>query len=385
MLIVADENLPCVAEAFGKLGEVRLVPGRRMSPAEVREAELLCVRAVTRVNAALLEGSRVRWVGTATIGTDHVDLDYLKERGIAFADAQGCNANAVSEWVLASLFYLAGRKGAKLEGMTIGVVGVGNVGRRVVGKCAALGLRVLANDPPRARVEGPEGFVDLETLLPEADVVTLHVPLNRKGADRTLGLFDAARLATLKPGAWLFNSSRGGIVDEVALKAALRSGQVGAAAIDTWSNEPEIDVELAELAEVATPHVAGHSAEGKLGGTQMIFAAATRFLGSSVSWDMHGYLPPGPPGVIALAIGSDGWPAAVQRLVDAAYPLERDVRAFKGILALPAQERGAFFDAERRKYGVRREFGATRFHLCAAPEYRARIRALGFEPAPVGA
>ncbi|NQT84941.1 4-phosphoerythronate dehydrogenase, partial [bacterium] len=219
MKIVADENIPYVKEAFGSLGDVIPLPGRKIAPASVVDAEILLVRSITEVNASLLEGSRVRFVGTATIGTDHVDEEYLHSRGIAFASAPGSNANSVAEYVVAALLTTARRKNFPLKGKTIGVIGVGNCGSRVAKKAEALGMRVLLNDPPLWRQTGNKRFRPLEELF-SADILTLHVPLTYEGIDATYHLVDEAFLSKLRPECILMNTSRGPVVDNLALATA---------------------------------------------------------------------------------------------------------------------------------------------------------------------
>nr|WP_243663590.1 4-phosphoerythronate dehydrogenase [Rhodothermus marinus] len=222
--IVADENIPFAREAFRGFGVVRPLPADQITPATVRNCDVLLVRSVTRVDAALLEGSRVQFVGSATSGIDHVDLAYLQKRGIAFAYAPGANADAVVEYVLAALLELAVRRNVSLRGRVVGIVGCGHIGGRLARRLPALGLEVLCCDPPLAEQTGRTDFVSLETILAEADIVTLHVPLTRTGPHATYHLIDAAALARLRPSAWLLNTSRGAVVDGRALLEARRQG-----------------------------------------------------------------------------------------------------------------------------------------------------------------
>jgi erythronate-4-phosphate dehydrogenase len=217
MKIVADPNIPFVQEAFGLLGEVKLVPGRQITADAVRDADVLLVRSVTRVNAALLDGSRVRFVATATIGFDHIDREYLSQKGIGFASAQGSNANSVAEYIVAAMLELGHRQKFRLRDKTLGVVGVGNVGSRVVRYAEAIGMRVLKNDPPHQRAKQLAHFVSLERVIAEADIITLHVPLTRGGPDATFHLFGEPTLAALKRQPLLINTARGAVVDNSEL------------------------------------------------------------------------------------------------------------------------------------------------------------------------
>jgi erythronate-4-phosphate dehydrogenase len=222
MLIVADENIPLLDAFYARFGEIRRVPGRSIDRATVEQADVLLVRSVTRVDRALLEGSKVRFVGTCTIGTDHLDLDYFQQAGITWSSAPGCNARGVVDYVLGSLLTLADIEGADLTQRTYGVVGAGEVGGRLVKVLQGLGWNVLVCDPPRQAAQGGD-FVSLEHIIEQCDVISLHTPLTRSGAGSTWHLFDDRRLNQLKPGAWLINASRGPVVDNAALREVLRA------------------------------------------------------------------------------------------------------------------------------------------------------------------
>jgi erythronate-4-phosphate dehydrogenase len=296
MKTVCCANMPFAEDAFSTLGEVVLLDGRAIAAADVRDADLLAIRSTTKVNASLLEGSPVRFVGTATIGIDHLDTAYLDSHGIRWCYSPGCNANSVAEYLVSALLCLARRHGFALEGRTLGVIGVGNVGRRVVEKAHALGLRVLQNDPPRQRNEPDQAasFVDLATLLAESDIVTVHVPLTREGRDATWHMVDTAFLGRMRDGAIFVNAARGPVMDTAALLAAMESGRVGHAVIDTWEGEPGFHPALLARADIGTPHIAGYSFEGKVGGTVMVYEEACRFLDVAPAWTVERHMPPPP-------------------------------------------------------------------------------------------
>lgn len=374
MRIIVDENIPLGRETFAVYGEVDGRPGRGLDAAAVRDADVLVVRSVTRVGEDLLGGSRARFVGSATIGTDHVDLAYLARRGITFAHAPGCNARSVAEYVTAALLEL--EEGGSYQGETIGVVGVGNVGSRVVAMARALGLRVLECDPPRAEREGDGRFAPLERLLEEAAILTLHVPLERGGAYPTHHLIDGAALARLPRGAVVINTSRGGVVDDGELRAACSRGDV-VAVLDVWEGEPEPPPDLVAAVRLATPHVAGYSLDGKLAGTRMIAQALHAFLGAGgvpAGAALEGSAPR------VLVVGGGGRDA-VRRAVRAAYDIRADDRRTREALSRDA-DRAAAFDRLRRDYPVRREFPNYVVRGDAlAPADRALLAALGFAPA----
>jgi len=379
MKIVADPNIPFVEEAFGSLGDIVLAPGRQINAATALDADVLLVRSVTPVNAALLDGSRVRFVATATIGTDHVDEACLRERGIGFASAAGSNANSVAEYIVAALLELSHRQGFRLRDQTLGVVGVGNVGSRVVRYAEALGMRVLPNDPPRQRAERLSRFVPLERVLAEADLVTLHVPLTRTGADVTFHLVDRARLAALEGRrSVLVNTARGAIVDNQALLKAIDGERVRGTVLDVWENEPDISPELLDVADIGTPHIAGYSFDGKVNGTQMIYRAVCQFFGIPLTWQPP--LPPPDVPRIELGVSSGDddedvlW-RVVRRVYDIAVDdaaLRKGVRAPEGIAAC--------FDTLRAVYPMRREFFNTELILRGASDIlRNKATALGFK------
>ena len=381
MKIVADENIPFAREAFRTLGDVALISGRDATPAMLRDCDLLFCRSVTKVNRDLLEGSRVRFVATATIGFDHVDTEYLRERCIAFASAPGSNANSVGEYVVAALLVLARRGRYELEGKTLGVVGVGNVGRRVVEKAEALGLRVLQNDPPLARQTGDPRFLPLDALF-DADFLTLHVPLTAEGPDKTFHLVDDAFLARMRPTSVLLNSSRGAVVDGKALGRVLRSGRLGAAVLDVWEGEPVIDLGLLDKVAIGTPHIAGYSFDGKVCATEMVYGAACQTLGVEPSWDPATVMPPPRHPRIEIACAGRSDEAVIREAVLAVYDIEADDRDFRRIPADPAQHR-PFFDKLRKLYPERREFHNTELILPGAGSaLRGKLAGLGFRLAP---
>jgi erythronate-4-phosphate dehydrogenase len=301
MKIHVDENIPLGRETFGAYGEVVRFAGRGLQRADLMGTDALMVRSVTPVNAQLLEGTPVRFVGTATIGTDHVDLAYLARKGIGFSSAPGSNANSVAEYVTSALLYLRQEKGFRFEGGTLGLVGWGNVGRQVEKKAAALGMRVLRCDPPLADAAAagtaglqagpsadPAFFTALPDLLAQSDVVSLHVPLVTEGPHPTRNLADTSFFAALSKPVVLFNTCRGDVMDEAALRAALGAGKVRHLVLDVFAGEPRIDPALAAAADLVSPHIAGYSLEGKLNGTAQIAEAFRRHFSLPTPRNRHG-------------------------------------------------------------------------------------------------
>lgn len=277
MKVIVDNKIPYIAGEIEKIAdEVVYLPGDSFTKEEVKEADALVVRTRTHCNRDLLEGSRVKFIVTATIGFDHIDTEYCREAGIAWTNCPGCNAGSVEQYIHSVLLLLKREKGLKLEEATLGIVGVGHVGSRVKRMAENLGMKVLQNDPPRAD-KGEKGFVDLAKIAEACDVITFHTPLYMEGKYRTYHLAGEDFLFSLQRKPYLINSSRGEVVDTASLLAALSAGKVRDAVIDTWEYEPEISRELLEVAFLATPHIAGYSADGKANATRMSLEALARF------------------------------------------------------------------------------------------------------------
>jgi erythronate-4-phosphate dehydrogenase len=382
MNIVCDRNMPFAAEAFGTLGDVLLKDGRQIAPEDVRDAELLITRSTTKVNARLLDGSAVRFYGSGVIGTDHIDIPCLESRGIVWTAAPGCNAESVATYLSAALLWLGGRHGFTLAGKTIGVVGVGNVGKKVCRHAEALGLRVLANDPPRRRDPSDadaQRFVPLEQVLAEADIITCHVPLTKAGADATFHLLGRPQFAEMKPGAIFINAARGPVVETDALLAALDTN-VAHAVIDCWEGEPAYRPDLLARADLATPHIAGHAYEGKVNGTAIVYRKACAFLGVAAGYPFTLPAPPVPEWRADAAGRADE--DVLRELVLAVYGVEADSQRLKASCAADGEARAAAFDAQRSRYPMRREFASTRVVLSnASGSLLGKARGLGFQVA----
>lgn len=362
MKIIADTNIPFVKECFASCGEVVLSPGRQMTPELVRDADALLVRSVTNVNAALLEGSRVKFVATATIGFDHVDRDYLDAKGIGFASAPGSNANSVGEYIVAAMHEIAIKKGFQLEGKSLGIVGVGNVGTKVETKARALGMKVVLNDPPLARQTGDQKYRPLTELF-GCDFLTFHVPLNKSGQDKTYHMADSSLFEQLRPGIVFMNSSRGGVMETTAVKAAIKSGKFAACVLDVWEGEPNIDAELLSMVDIATPHIAGYSYDGKVAGMIMIYEAFCSHFGIKATHKIDDFLPASIVPSLDIDARSVHEQTVIRNAVKELYDIMADDRNMRQILALPAAEQGKYFDKLRKDYPVRREFQNTRITL----------------------
>lgn len=375
MLIVADENMPLVDALFAPLGEVVRRPGRQITAADVREADVLLVRSVTRVTRELLEGSRVRFVGTATIGTDHIDLAALQALGITLASAPGCNARAVAEYVLTCLYLLAEEQGWEPQARTVGVVGLGNVGRQVAGLAQAAGFRVEGCDPFLAESPVPGvALRSLDELIDGCDVMALHTPLTRTGPYPTFHLLNAGRLQRLRTRQILLNAGRGEVIDNAALLARLEKGEAPTVVLDVWEGEPHVMPALLDRVRLGSPHVAGYSQEGKWRGTAMVHEAYCRFAGITPAVSLSTLdLPKGP---VLTCPQADSLVALAARLTGRLCDVVRDDAALRASLAEPDPAQA--FDRLRRDYPSRFEFASCTITGLVRPEWRATLSALGF-------
>jgi len=358
MKIVADANIPFVKECFSSIGEVTVIGGREITPGVVADADILLVRSITPVCEKLLAGSKVRFVATATIGLDHVDIDFLGRSNIGFASAPGSNANSAAEYVVAGLLDIGQRHAFDLEDRSIGIIGVGNVGGRVAKKCAAMGMDVYLNDPPLRRQTGDAKYLPLEKLF-DCDFITFHTPLTFEGRDKTHHLADEKFFKSLKQRCVFVNASRGPVVDGGALKSAIRSGRLRAVVLDVWENEPNIETELLSMVDLGTPHVAGYSLDGKIAGMIMIYKAVCEYFEVEPKFDLQDFLPE--PAVPELKVDPNitNDQDALLRAVRKIYRIDKDDMSLRRMLDKPAEQRGEYFDSLRKNYPVRREFQNT--------------------------
>ena len=376
MKILVDENMPYAVELFSRLGEVQAVPGRPIPTEALATADALMVRSVTKVNESLLGNTPVKFVGTATAGTDHVDDNWLQQAGIGFSAAPGCNAIAVVEYVFSSLLILAQRDGFSLRDKTVGIVGVGNVGSRLNARLTAFGVRTLLCDPPRARQDNSEDFVDINQLVAKADILTFHTPLNMSGADNTFHLVDAAMLAALKPGAILINACRGEVVDNAALLDALNGEKKLTAVLDVWEPEPDLSLALLEKVAIGTAHIAGYSLEGKARGTTQVFEAYSQFIGQPQQIPLSSLLPAPEFGEVTLR--GELSEAKLLRLAHLVYDVRRDDAPLRRVAGKSGE-----FDRLRKFYEERREWSSLRVH-CDNQATADLLNKLGFNSDVIG-
>lgn len=369
--IVIDDAIPYAHNLFGDLGECILVPGREITHDVVKTADALIVRSRTQVNADLLAGSRVKIVGSTVVGLDHVDQAWLKQAGIAFYSAQGCNSTAVAEYVINNIVQWAAETHTPLKGKTLVIIGAGHVGSKVWQKAQILGLHCLLNDPPRARAEKDFPHTALSTCLKEADFITLHTPLTHDGVDATYHLLNAENLSLIKPTAVLINAARGGIVDE----AAWLQTETAADIIDCWEDEPHINPALFQQAWRATPHIAGHSLDAKVRGGVMVSQALRRFwqVPEVNEHAIFNQLPSAEP----LYCTSDA-PDPLHLLADLlgqSYDFRQDDVILR---AADPKQLTETFETYRRAYPIRREWQAHQPPQACPPHLRKLLISLGF-------
>ena len=269
MKIVADNTVPYLKGIAEPIADVTYLTSKEFTPEQIHNADALIVRSIDKCTRELLEGSQVKLITSATIGFDHIDTQYCEEAGITWKNSPGCNAVSVAQYILAGLIILSLVRKEKLQGKTIGIIGVGHVGKEVQKLCTAFGLNVLLNDPPRTEIEGQKEFVSLDTIAEQADIITFHTPLTKTGRYATFHLAGKDFFSKLKKNPWFINASRGAVHDTEALLQAYQTGKISEMIIDCWENEPTINLELLSHTTIATPHIAGFSADGKANGTRM--------------------------------------------------------------------------------------------------------------------
>ncbi len=378
MKIVVDQAIPFVAQLFSTLGDVVLCDGREIVRSDLLDADVLIVRTVTRVNRDLLEGTPVRLVATVTSGDDHVDTQYLQDSNIHFASAPGCNARSVAEYVLSSLFVLAGQKQLDLTELSVGIIGCGHVGTSLYQFLRILGIRCLLNDPPLQLRGSAYPFHRIEEVL-GTDIISLHVPLVKTGPYPTRHLLDRERMAGISKQAILINTSRGGVIDEAALLDFIDTAPQSSVVLDVWENEPLISNGLLQKVAISTPHIAGYSTDAKLLGTWTVFRQACRFLNKPVDNSTLPVIPE--PELNRIDLAEYNKPIdAIQMAVLSSYDVRTDSSPLRGMLDVSQNSRAAYFSDLRNKYPVRREFTAMTVSLAGRSDgVQEQLVKLGFK------
>lgn len=370
--VVADANIPYLKGVLEPYAEVEYYTGNMITSSRIKNADALITRTRTKCNAELLDGSDVKFICSATIGFDHIDVDYCKKNNITWTNAPGCNSSSVQQYIASILVTLSKMHNFTLANRTMGVVGVGHVGKKVVSLAEYFGINVLLNDPPRMRNEDPCGFVSLDGILRDCDIITFHVPLNMSGEDKTYHMIDEKLLDKVNSGSFIINTSRGEVCKTSALKRALNSGKISGAVIDVWEGEPDIDLELLDMAEIGTPHIAGYSADGKANGTSMSVQSLSRFF----NLGLNKWTPPDIPVPGNTVIKIDNTAKSFEETIDEAiYATYNIMEDDKRLRHSPHT-----FEEQREKYPLRREFNAYSVELTNKHREVERIlRRMGFE------
>jgi erythronate-4-phosphate dehydrogenase len=372
MKIIADNKIPFLKGVLEPYAEVVYLPGRQITNKVLKDADALLIRTRTKCTDTLLKGTKVRFIGTATIGFDHIDTQFCEKNKIFWTNAPGCNSSSVQQYMAAAMLKIAAEFRLTLKGKTIGIVGVGNVGSKVEKLAHVLGMNVLLNDPPRARNEGRKNFVDLGTILYKSDIVTLHVPLNVVGEDCTWRLFDEKCFRKMRKGTWLINTSRGEVIESNALKCALESGKLAGAVIDVWENEPDIDLELMSGTFLATPHIAGYSIDGKANGTSIVVNSLCKYFSLPLrNWYPAEVPDPEKPVIQVSGIGKND-EEILREAVFHTYNIDED--------NINLRFAPADFEKQRGDYRIRREFTAYTVKLNGGTKHTRKIlEQLGFK------
>jgi erythronate-4-phosphate dehydrogenase len=370
--IIADDKIPFLKGALEPYAEVVYLPGKEITHDVLSDADAMLIRTRTKCDEQLLRDINVRFIGTATIGYDHIDTHYCDNNGIRWTNAPGCNSSSVQQYIAAALLTVASDFNFSLKNKTLGIIGVGNVGSKVAKLGKILGMNVLLNDPPRARVEGEKEFVNIDIILREADIVTVHVPLTVSGVDRTYHLFADNFFEKMKEGSWFFNSSRGEVTDTVALKKVLESSKLVGAVIDVWENEPDIDPELLSGVFLTTPHIAGYSSDGKANGTAMVVDSLCGFFQLPLeNWYPDNVPKPDFPEIVIDGTGKTE-EDIIREAVLHTYCIKKDDEKFR--------HSPSDFEKHRGDYPLRREFPSYFVNLANSSEdVRAALGKMGFK------
>jgi len=372
MKFIIDDKIPYIQGVLESFGEVVYLSGPKTTPEIVKDADAIITRTRTICNQDLLEGSSVKFISTATIGYDHIDTDYCAKAGIQWTNAPGCNSKSVEQYIASALFVLAQKKEFQIKGKTIGVFGVGQVGSKVAHVCKLLGMTVLLNDPPRERADGSDQFCSLGEIMQKADIITLHVPLDMQGKDATFHLANTPFFKALKRKPIVINSCRGEVLDTLSAKTALKNGLISGLVVDCWENEPSLDRELLELVDLATPHIAGYSKDGKANGTSMSIQAVSRFFGLGIDhWQAQQVeLPKN------TIIELDGLNLSEEEIFAKAVLATYDIRTDDAVFRKNPEQ----FEKLRGDYPVRRDYPVYSIHAKNInQETIETLSALGFK------
>ncbi len=371
MEIVADDKIPFLKGVLDPYANIIYLPGKEITTKVLIDADALLIRTRTKCTEALLNGTGVRFIGTATIGFDHIDTRYCGYKNIFWTNAPGCNSSSVQQYIAGALLKMSSQSGFNLKDKTIGIIGVGNVGSKVEKFARIMGMNVLLNDPPRARREGQKNFASLGTILYESDIITVHVPLNVVGEDCTYHLFNTRAFKKMRKGTWFINSSRGEVTETAALKKVLSSGKLGGAVLDVWEHEPDIDLELMSGTFISTPHIAGYSTDGKANGTSMVVNSLCKHFNLPLTGWYPGNVPEPEKPLILINCKGLTDEDIIREAVFHTYNIDED--------NVNLRINPSDFEKLRGNYRVRREFKAFTVKLSGgSKQVRRKLEEIGF-------
>jgi erythronate-4-phosphate dehydrogenase len=371
--IIADDKIPFLKGVFEPLAEIEYLPADEIINEKVKYADVLLIRTRTKCDSSLLENTSIKFISTATIGYDHIDAAYCKSKNIKWINAAGCNSTSVMQYFAAALLTLSIKKKIKLSDKTIGIIGVGNVGKKIEKLSRLLGMNVLLNDPPRERREGGCNFTNLYDLIQKSDIITFHVPLNSAGVDKTHHLANEEFFSKINKSALIINTSRGEIIKSDVLIEKLKSEHISSCVLDVWENEPEISRELLKLVDIATPHIAGYSVEGKANGTAACVRNISEFFNLPINKNWYPSELPAPNISKEILINCAGKleQEILYEAVNASYDVLKDHQL---LIHAPAQ-----FEQQRNNYYARREFSFFHIRLAGAEAVlKQKLKQLGF-------
>ncbi|MBU2509917.1 4-phosphoerythronate dehydrogenase [bacterium] len=373
MNFLIDKGILYADEAFSTIGDVCLQTGESIARESVKNIDVLVLRTTTKVNRDLLEGSRVKYVATATSGSDHVDKKYLKAKGIGFAAAPGCNAEAVAEFVINALLRLSNRNGFDLDNKTLGIIGAGHAGSALERKAGLLGLKCLLNDPPLFEQTKLNKYLPIQEVIRRSDIISLHVPLIKTGHHPTHYLINESTIELFKKGTILINTSRGGVVQESAI--CKNRSQIGPIITDVWENEPAISTTTLGFSDIATPHVAGYSLEGKIKATEMAYENVCHFFKLKPTWESPRKQA---DNKTRIRITGTGFKTALTQLMEKTYDIFYDDEALRKISCHKTPQE--YFSSLRNHYAFRHEFSSIRvyFEKVLSSGNKNLVRSLGF-------
>ncbi len=371
--ILIDENIPFEKKIFSGLGNVKTIHGRKIDNKAVMDFDVLIVRSITKVNEELLKGTSIKFVGTATVGIEHIDRHYLQKNNIGFADAKASNARSVFEYVITALFHYCSKNNLNIEKIVLGVVGVGNIGSLVADASEKIGIRVLRNDPPLKDKGIKMKFYELDELL-KSDFITIHTPLIKTGKYSTFHLFNEKVLDKVNKNTVLINTARGSVVDNHYLINNLKKGNIQDAVLDVWENEPFINIDLLDLVFTGTPHIAGYSLDGKVNGAVMIYNEMCNYFNIDSEIKAGDILPVIENNILEVSCLSS-YESTVYHLLKKVYNIEEDFMKLKNIkINKDVQKQGEMFDRLRMNYQTRREFSNYKVVLNNGCRFYERLK-----------